>query len=213
MNIEDGKEVSSEVKLRNFYKEGKLLLCAGDLAKAYKYFVFCNNIWGQAYCKFLSRELKESFNILQSVVDSSPVVNWELCLLGILLDKKNYEPTYFQIRNFFETDIDMLFKYSHTDYVKKIFMELGYFLKFNREIFKYAARTLINNGGEKEAIFFLNRSLDINYRDPEVHFMLGEIYLNHSDRKNAIMEYRKSNEVIGEYMPAIEKLKELGEKI
>ncbi len=188
---------------------GKINLEEANYNNAYSFFLKANNLSGCGYCKFLEGKIEEAKEILILLKDSSPFVNWILFLIDLCTSIKDIYPTYFQIRNFYEQDLEMLFIAKQYEIIKKI-LNKNYFLeKFNREIYKYSARVLKNNTYEKEAEILLKKSLDICYKDPETHYMLGEIYLNQDKKEEAIKEFKKANEVNQGYNPANDRLKDL----
>ena len=197
-------------EIRSFNILGKIELYSGNIKEAYNYFNKAQNIYGCCYCNFLTNKINEAKTLLNIVKESSSAVNWLICLINILEDNYNQTPTYFQIRNYYEQDLNMLFLYKKTEYIKKIINENSYLEYFNREIYKYSGRVLLNNNQWNLAEKFLKKSLDIFYKDPETHYLLGELYEKEKDYTNAKKEYKLANEVNKGYYPAINKLKELG---
>lgn len=196
-------------EFRSFNILGKIELYNGNLKEAYKYFNKSQFLYGCCYCKFLMEDINEAKILLGLIKDSSSAANWLLCLINLLEDDYSEIPTYFQIRNFYEQDLNMLFQYNKTSFINKIIKQNQYFEYFNREIYKYSARVLLNNNQLELSKQFLHKSLDIFFKDPETHYMLGEI---HQKQKNPILakkEYTLSNEVNGGYLPAVKKLKDL----
>ncbi len=191
---------------RSFNLLGKLELWQGNTNEAFAYFNKSQNIFGCAYCKFLSGNLKEAAVLLNLINNSSSAVNWLLCLINVLENKYEVHPTYFQIRNFYEQDLSMLFFYNKKSYIEKIIKENSYFERYNREIYKYSARVLLNNNNIIAAEIYLKKSLNIFYKDPETHYMLGELYLTRNEIQKAKQEFMKSEEVNGGYAPAKNKL-------
>ena len=188
---------------------GKIQLNESNYDKALSMFEKAKNILGLGYCKFLQGKPKEAEKILLLIKDSSSFVNWILFLISLCNDAKDIYPTYFQIRNFYEQDLEMLFKAKQYEIIKKILNKNYYLERFNREIYKYSARVLKNNNYEKEAEELLKKSLDICYKDPETHYMLGEIYLIQNKKDIAIKAFKISEEVNNGYYPAYNRLKDL----
>ncbi len=195
--------------LRSFCYTGRQKLSIGDLEGAYEYFKKGENTFGCAYCRFIQGRIEEAAVLLNLIRDLNPAVNWLLCLIGIINDDTKEIPSYFQIRNFYEADLNMIFLYGNKEYAIKICKGIKYLAKYNKEVYKYTARVLIDNDSLKSAILLLKKSIDIYYKDPEVHFMLGEAYRKIGNTENAKKEYRISNEVTGGYYPAIKVLKDM----
>ena len=178
--------------------------------KALEYFNQAENLYGCAYVKFLTGELDEAKVILTLIKGSSSAVNWLLCLINIINGCiTNITPTYFQIRNYYEQDLEMLFKYRQKEIIEKILKILTHLEKYNREIYKYTARVLLNNDDAYRAKKFIEKSLNISYKDPETHYIYGMIYEKTDDKEKAKEEYQKALDVSEEYNPAKIKLNEL----
>ncbi len=195
---------------RSFNMLGKIQLWTGNIKEAYKYFNKAGNIYGCCYCKFINKELDEAKVLSNLIKESSSTAIWLACLINIVQDKEpDIVPSYFQIRNFYEQDLEMLFLYKNNEYISKIIRKNQYFEYFNREIYKYSARVLMNHDITGIAEELLKKSLDIFFRDPETHYMLGEIYMAKGEKQKAKSSFILSNEVNGNYYPAIKKLKDL----
>ena len=188
---------------------GKIALYEIHPEEAFENFNKAGNVYGCAYCKFLTGELDEARILTTLIKDTTPAADWLLCLINLLNEDYNRYPTYFQIRNFYEQDLEMLFLYNQYSIINKIIRLNGYLETFNREIYKYSARVLGNNGHYKEAKTLLKQSLKIWFKDPETHFMIGEIYEKENNKDEAIKSYQKAIEVNTEYLPASIKLKDL----
>ena len=67
----------------------------------------------------------------------------------------------------------------------------------------------MNNNKIKEAKQYLKKSLDIFYKDPETHYMLGELYEKEGDFNLAKKAYKLANVVNNGYYPAVNKLKKI----
>ncbi|MCD7740548.1 MAG: hypothetical protein LUH11_04285 [Candidatus Gastranaerophilales bacterium] len=194
---------------RSFNMLGKINLWNGNLVEAYKYFKQSQYIFGCAYCKLMEEEIEEAKIILKDIKNQSSAVNWLLCLVNIIENNDYDNPTYFQIRNFYEQDLNMFFLYKRKKYIEKVIGANSYFEHFNREVYKYSARVLFNNNYLELAEKLLKKSLNIFYKDAETHFMLGEIYYKKKEIEKAKIEYIQSNKVNGNYGPAINRLSKL----
>ncbi len=185
---------------------GKIELQNINPDEAFEYFNKAKNVLACAYCKFLTGEISEAKVILVMLNNTSPAANWLLSLISVLENNTEYQPTYFQIRNFYEQDLEMLFLYKQNSTIEKIINKLYYFENFNKEIYKYTSRVLFNNGYIKQAEVLIKKSLSLWYKDPETHFILGEIYSKEKKLKEAKKSYLKAIEVNCGYEPASIKL-------
>lgn len=206
--MENSEEKENELKLRSFYVSAKQNLQNGNIEQAYEYFKKCENIFGCAYCLFIMGEIDEALVLLNLIRNSSPAVNWLLALISIIKGENTEIPSFLQIRNFYENDLNMLIFYKNFEFTKKIFMNLSFLARYNKEVYKLTARVLLDNGAAQDAVMYLKKSIDIYYKDPEVHFILAETYASLGDIEKAKKEYKTSNEVTGGYYPAEKKLRE-----
>ncbi len=188
---------------------GKTALQNLNPDEAFECFNKAENILGCAYCKFLTGEIEESKVLLTLIKNQYSFANWLLALIDILLNKNDYYPTYFQIRNFYEQDLGMLFLYKQYKMIEKILNKNTYLENFNKEVYKYSARVLNNNNYPAQAEKFIKKSLDIWYKDPESHFILGEIYLKGNETEKAKNAFKKALETEKNYYPAELKLKSI----
>ena len=196
---------------RSFYLSPAQQLQNGNLDKAEKGFLESGNIYGFAYCKFLKGEIDEAEKLLERMRDLNPFVNWLLCLIDIIKGTKNEIPAYFQVRNFYEQDMNMLIKYENYDFAEEILKNTDYLAQFNKEVYKFAARVFMDNNEYEKAEIFLKESIYLFYNDPESHFMLAETYLALGSKMTAKEEYQKADAVSSGYGPAQNKLKMLEE--
>ena len=205
--------LESSNNIRKFFIIGEILLNSGNIEKAQENFEIAQCMWAVGYCKFLNAKLGEAKVILNEYAFSSSFSDWILKLINVINDNYSNPPTYFQIRNFYEQDLEMLYLYKRYSFINKIISKSKYFGNFNMEIYKYNGRFLYNHNYNEDAVKFLKKSLDIYYKDPETHFILGGIYEKSKDKESAIKSYKKSIEVNGEYYPALKRIKELEENI
>ncbi len=195
---------------KEYNTKAKAALQSIEPENALEYFNKAENLYGCAYVKFLTGELDEAKVILTLINGSSSAVNWLLCLINIINGENiTRNPTYFQIRNYYEQDLEMLFKYHQTEIIEKIIKKITYLEKFNREIYKYTARVLLNNNYIQRAKKYIEKSISISYKDPETHYIYGMIYEKMNEKEKAKDEYQKAIEVSKEYNPAKIKLNEL----
>ena len=112
-------------------------------------------------------------------------------------------PTYFQIRNFFEIDLDFLIKNGLIDYVENLLGAIEYFVERNQECYKFAARVMYENKFLSSALKYMEKSKDIFYSDAELHFMFAKYYLNVHNYLEAQHYIKECLKIIPDYYPAI----------
>ena len=95
------------------------------------------------YLAILNDNLDAAEEIFTKI--DSPRAKWGNILVSILKGYMQKYPTYFQIRNFLEIDLDFLLKNEKLDYVELVLGALEIFSAINQEVYKYAARVMYEN--------------------------------------------------------------------
>lgn len=194
---------------RSFILLGQIYLREKNLKESYLCFKQANYLLGCAYCKFLNKDLSDAKKFLHPIQNKYSHAKWLNTLVDFLGYNTKNETSYFQIRNFYEQDVDMLFYYQRHEFIEKIFKNSNFFAQYNKEVYKYNGRILLNYGYLDVAEKYLKKSLDIYYNDVEVHFSLGDLYERKRDIEKAKKSYRKAIEVNKMYYPAEIRLKNL----
>ncbi len=187
---------------------GKIALYEKNTDEAFEYFDKANNIYGCAYSEFLAGKTEDAIILLNLISNSSSIANWLLFFIGLTENNLGYS-TYFQVRNFYEQDLEMLFMYKQHEKIGAIIQQTGYIANFNREVYKYCARVMLNNGCTKQAEIMLRDSLNICYNDPETHYLMGEVNIIKNNMQEAIYQFETAASVNKGYYPAEEKIKQL----
>ena len=154
-----------------------------------------------AYFAILYDDLDSAYQIFSRI--DSPRAKWGIVLLSILKGFMTQYPTFFQIRNFFEIDLDFLLKNNKISYVEQCLGALELLSGINQEIYKFTARVMIENKLYSSALKYMDKSKQIYYNDPELHFMLAKYYF---DFKNYNYSYFYINECLKlfpNYYPAL----------
>ena len=153
------------------------------------------------YLAILDDDLDVAYKIF-SELDSSRAL-WGKVLINILIGYLPEFPTYFQIRNFFEIDLDFLLKNKKISYVEQMLGALDVLYSINQEIYKYTARVMYVNKLYSAALKYMNKSKKVFYNDAELHFMFAKYYLHVHDYENALFYTQECLKLIPEYYPAI----------
>ena len=161
----------------------------------------------QAYLAILNEDLLLARHIFETI--DSPRARWGRALVGILSGYLEFYPTYFEIRNFLEIDLDLLIKNNKIDYVELILGSLEILSSINQEIYKFTARVLYENKLYKAAREYLDKSKNIFYNDPELHFIYAKYYLKIREYEQADTHIRECLNVLPDYYPAKNLYKEI----
>lgn len=134
---------------------------------------------------------------------------WALMLVNILLSEPAIYPSYFEIRNFLEIDLNLLILYEKGDYTQEIINYAEIFSSINPETYKYLGRVFWNNGLDSIGKFFLLKAKDTLYADPELHFLLANVYLKENNIEKTISALDTCISILPQYFPAIDMKRKL----
>ena len=157
------------------------------------------------YCLLLDGKLSEAESVLRKV--DSVRADWVVKLIPFMRGYVEVLPTYFQIRNFLEIDINLLLMARQNDAVAYILGGADLFYSVNCEAYKYIARVMMNNGYFETAKTYLDKARDNTYNDPELHFMFCQYYIHIQDFEKALSSIEECLKILPEYYPA-RKIKE-----
>jgi len=176
-----------------------------------KDFVFKPRSVEFAYLAVLNDNLPAAKSVFESI-DSSRAL-WGVSLVEILSGFAERIPTYFEIRNFMEIDLDFLIKNKKIDYVEQLLGSLEFLSNINREVYKYTARVMQVNKLYNASIKYMEKAKEIFYNDPELQFMLAKYYLTMQEYKKADYCISECLKFIPSYFPAIKLKKELADHL
>lgn len=154
-----------------------------------------------AYFAILNNDLESALKVFKSL--DSPRSKWGVILVGIISGYMEAYPTYFEIRNFLEIDLDFLLKNEKIDYVEQILGALELLVQINQETYKFAARVMFENKLYKAAKEYLDKSKNIFYNDPELHFMLARFYIKTGEYEKSDFHLDECLNLIPDYYPAL----------
>lgn len=154
----------------------------------------------QAYLAILKNDLDLALNMFFEKDCSRS--RWGIVLVKTLKGENDVVPTYFEIRNFYEIDLDFFIKNKKFDYVDLLLNISSYWIEINQEIYKYIARVLFENKIDTLAVEYLEKSKNILYNDPEMHFMFAKYFLNIKEYENSYYHIKECLKVVPDYYPA-----------
>lgn len=165
------------------------------------------------YCKLLSEDLNSAKEIFQTIKDSDIRASWALFMISLIEGNVTEYPTYFELRNFLEIDLNLLISYFKGYYVENIVRYADFMFTINPEVHKFIGRVLYNNKYEEQALFFLNRAKNYFYTDPELHFLLAFIFFNKHDYLEADKSLTNCLTILPQYFPALDMKRKIAEII
>ena len=153
-----------------------------------------------AYLLILNDDLEKAKEIFKSI--DSPRAHWGITLVSILQGFLEKYPTYFQVRNFFEIDLDFLLKNKKINYVELLLGSLDILSNVNQETYKYTARVMFENKLYTASLKYMDKSKEIFYSDAELHFMLAKYYFLKHLYSEALFYINECQKLIPDYYPA-----------
>lgn len=161
------------------------------------------------YCELLKGNLNNAKKILSQISNNNPRAHWALRMFQFIEGYVTFLPTYFEIRNFLEIDINLLLKARKIDWVENIINGDDLFFSVNSESYKFIARVLMYNNYPEIAKIYLDKGIDNSYGDPEIHIILADYYLFKKDKEKAQRSLTNCLRILPEYYPAKKKLQEI----
>ena len=177
-----------------------------------QFFVKNGCILENAYYELLSDNIQKAKNLFTVIKDNDIRAHWAAFMISLIEGDVREYPTYFELRNFLEIDLNILLNYFKGDYVEKIVRYADFMFTINPEVHKFIGRVFYNNAYNDQAMFFLDRAKSYFYHDPELHYLLAFIYYNRNEYKNAEKSLENCLCILPEYFPALNLLKKIKQK-
>ena len=191
------------------YQKAKEELLTGKIDDCQQFFVKNGYVLELAYARLLCDDIEGAKNLFSSIENSDIRAHWSLFMISLIEGEAQEYPSYFELRNFLEIDLNILITYYKGDYVEKIIRYADYMYTINPEVHKFIGRVLYNNGLVEQGLFFLNRAKSYFYHDPELHYLLGYIYFNQGKLDEAQKVLENGLRILPEYYPTENLLKNI----
>ena len=196
--------------MQDKYREYLEEFLQGHSGKAKIFFAKHGYLLEYAYCKIIDDDLKGAKQILLKLRDKNLRADFAYKIVNILQTKDletldtnpDKMPKFFQLRNFLETDLNILIKYNKGDYVEKLCNISGILASINSETYKYFSRAFFFNDYVDFALHFALKAKNYFYNDAELHYHLALIMLKKEDRENAINYCKSCLRIADNYYPA-----------
>lgn len=183
------------------YSEAKEKFLSGDYSVS-QFFLQNGFFLEGAYCKLLSGDAQGAKQEFIKIAKNDFRADWGRKLIEFIEGYVSNVPSYFQIRNFLEIDLNLLLQAKQPQYIENIINGADLFYSINPESYKFIARVMLNNDFPEVALYYLKKAKDKFYYDPEMHYMLGQCYV----RQNEISKARESLgvclSILPNYFPA-----------
>ena len=186
------------------YEIAKKNLESGN-AKDFTFFALNGYLLEYGYSLILMGQLEKAKEVLSQV--DSLRSKWAISFIPFMAGHVEKMPSYFQIRNFFEIDVNLLLKSNQIDFVSYILGGADILYSINSEVYKYIARVMMNNRYWDISKTYLDKGQELTENDPELFFMLCQYYISLSEFAKALYSIENCLRILPEYYPAI-KIKE-----
>ncbi len=194
--------------MTNEYQNVKKDFLAGRIKGCRSYFENNGYFVEAGYCCIILDKLDKAEKLFQLASENDIRADWGLFLLQMLKGEIKSFPTYFQVRNFLELDLNIFILYCKENYVEKIIKYADFMAYYNPECYKFIGRAFWANNLMSASMFFLRRAKDKFYHDPELHYLLGYIYYyNDKDIEKCRKALNYCLEILPGYAPAKNLLK------
>lgn len=194
--------------ITEYKKQKEKLLAVQDLS-CRQFFLDNGFLLEYAYCELLEENLSLAKEIFSSLREKDIRANWALFMISMIEENITEYPSYFEIRNFLEIDLNILIKYFKGDYVERILKYADFMFSINPETHKFIGRVLYNNELEEQAMIFLERARNYFYHDPELHFLRAFIYYNKGEFIRAHKALEDCLFVLPQYFPAVDLMQKI----
>jgi len=154
-----------------------------------------------AYLAIIENDLDSSKQIFKNL--DSARSKWGYSFVSILEGYVEAFPTFFGIRNFLEIDLEFLLKNEKITFVEQVLGALDFLSAINQESYKFAARVMYENKLYTAALKYMEKSKNIYYNDPELHFMLAKYYIQSNNTKEANFYINECLRLLPGYYPAL----------
>lgn len=191
------------------YQKAKEELLTGKIDDCQQFFVKNGYMLELAYARLLCEDVEGAKKLFSAIENNDIRAHWALFMISLIEGEAQEYPSYFELRNFLEIDLNILITYYKGDYVEKIIRYADYMYTINPEVHKFIGRVLYNNGLVEQGLFFLNRAKSYFYHDPELHYLLGYIYFSQGKLNEAQKALENGLRILPEYYPSENLLKNI----
>lgn len=185
------------------YQQVKRDFLSGRLKGCRDYFETHNYPLEAGYCYMVLDNFVKAKELFEKAKVNDIRGHWGLMLLQMIEEKISMSPTYFEVRNFLEADLDIFMTYCKGDIVQQIIKYADFMAFYNMECYKFIGRAFWAHNFMTPAMYFLQKAQDNLYKDPELHYLLAYIYYTNKDIKNCTREIDICLEILPQYAPAM----------
>ncbi len=187
----------------NLYQKALEEMLTASSDDCQHFFVENNCTLELAYWELLHKNTQKASELFAAISDFDIRAHWGVFISNLVQGEAKGYPTYFELRNFFEIDLNLFFTYYLGNYIENIIRYIDWLFTINPEILKFTGRTFLVNGYEKYGLMFLLRAKEYFFNDPELHYLLAEYYTKENDIKSAQEALLNCLNILPAYFPAL----------
>ena len=191
------------------YKKAKEKLLTSLDNECQQFFIKNGYILENAYFELLSDRIEKAKSLFSAIKENDIRAHWACFMISMIEENIKEYPSYFEIRNFLEIDLNILLTFFKGEYTEKIIRYADFMFTINPEVHKFIGRVFYNNGYFDEGMFFLERAKNYFYHDPELHYLLAYISYKNNEFKKAEKSLNDCLYILPEYYPAKHLLKKI----
>ncbi|OGI30468.1 MAG: hypothetical protein A2287_08750 [Candidatus Melainabacteria bacterium RIFOXYA12_FULL_32_12] len=144
-----------------------------DYSEAAKIYYELDQKYQAGFCELLMGNIYTARDIWYKIPESEASC-WGKSLLDLIDLKKNYLPTFIQIRNHLECDLGYFIQADRLEYVENITKCSDILASINPEAYKFIGKALLNNGFANLSINYFLKSQRLIPQDSENYYHLGQ---------------------------------------
>lgn len=184
------------------YLEVKNKFLSGDFKSGEVYFEQNGFVLEYGYSQLLSGDLSLAKTVFAGMANCDLRADWAKKLIQFIEGYVANVPSYFQVRNFLEIDLNLLIQAGQAGYVENIINGADLFYSVNPESYKFIGRVMLNNDFTDIALYYLTKAKDKFYYDPEMHLMLANCYIKNNNVFLAKKAINSCLDMLPNYFPA-----------
>ena len=186
----------------NSEEKARILLFSGNFEESAVIYKRLGMKFEEGYCHLLAGNLQEAENTWDELGDENSWLLWGRILIQALKGELEEYPTYLQLRNFLEVEMNIFFENGRFDFIEQILKSLDTFLEVNLECYKYIGRVFLNNKQPEKSLIFFLKFKEININAPEIQYLLAKNYMALNMRSLAEDAIEKCLQANPNYYPA-----------
>ncbi len=183
------------------YQDAKNKLLSGDYSVE-AFFKQNNCILEYAYCQLFLGNIEAAQKQFKKIENIDLRANWGVKLIQFIKNSIINHPSYFQIRNFLEIDLNLLIQAKQPEFVENIINGADFLYSVNPESYKFISRVMLYNDFTEVALHYLKKAKEKFYYDPEMHFMFANCYLKIGNISLAKESINNCLTILPGYFPA-----------